>query len=148
MSLLVLCNSQARDILTDPYANAYNKDDDGGHQDDDRKPRMTPHVFEGKYELDSLAAHLKLSYNYWLNTDDTSCFGNGGGTWKKAARLIVDTIKIQTVGTKDEGSNPPYLFARYTTVATDTLVLQKRGPVGRTIGLRYGIALLISFPSL
>lgn len=41
---------------------------------------MTPHVFEGKYELDSLAAALKLSYGYYNWTRDTSCFSLEGKT--------------------------------------------------------------------
>jgi len=45
-------NRQAADVALDPFANAFNSDDEGGpNQDDWRKPRMSPHVFEGKFEL-------------------------------------------------------------------------------------------------
>lgn len=64
---------QARSILIDPFANAFNYNASGeGHQDDIRYPPMTPAVFEGKYEIDSLCAFLKLSYWYFAYTKDTS----------------------------------------------------------------------------
>ena len=60
-----LINRQARSVLIDPYANAFNFNASGaGHQKDKRTPPMSKGVFEGKYEIDSLAAFLKLSYWY------------------------------------------------------------------------------------
>ncbi len=41
---------QARSVLADPYANAFNQAANGhGHQDDPRTPKMTPPVFEGAF---------------------------------------------------------------------------------------------------
>jgi len=69
-----LINRQIDSVLHDPYANAYNQGEDGGPwQGDKRVPEMTPRVFEGKYELDSLAAILKLSNQYYqYSNQDTS----------------------------------------------------------------------------
>ncbi len=68
-----LIDRHARSVLIDPFANSFNYNASGeGHQDDIRKPRMTPAVFEGKYEIDSLGAFLKLSYWYWSYTGSTS----------------------------------------------------------------------------
>lgn len=33
---------------------------------------MIPELWERKYEIDSVAAFLKLSYNYYYHTDDVS----------------------------------------------------------------------------
>ena len=61
-----LINRMANSIVTDPYANAFNKNATAGpeasiHQGDERRPPMQAQVFEGKYELDSLAAFFGLS---------------------------------------------------------------------------------------
>ena len=71
----------------------------GPHRFDSRIPEMTREVFEGKYELDSLAAILKLSNNYYQYTNDTSCFRPD---WIDAMTLIIDTIIVQQASTPDE----------------------------------------------
>jgi uncharacterized protein len=77
-----LINRQANSVLIDVFANAFNYNASGaGHQDDIRTPRMTPSVFEGKYEIDSPAAFLKLSYWYWAYTSSTQFLTS---TWIKA----------------------------------------------------------------
>ena len=49
-----IIGKQASQILTDPYANAFNEVPDGrGHQD---KTQLNDWVWERKYELDSLCA--------------------------------------------------------------------------------------------
>jgi uncharacterized protein len=64
---------QARSVIIDPFANAFNYNASGeGHQSDTRYPPMGPAVFEGKYEIDSISAFLKVSYWYWRYTDATS----------------------------------------------------------------------------
>lgn len=50
---------EAKNILIDPYANAFNRD----YQ-----------VTEEKFELDSLAYPMVLAWNYWKQTGDTSAF--------------------------------------------------------------------------
>ena len=63
---------QAYSVLLDPFANAFNYNASGdGHQYDQRKPPMTPSVYEGKYEIDSLSAFLKISYWYWKYSKST-----------------------------------------------------------------------------
>ena len=51
-------------VLLDPYANAFNRDHSGDGANDRRTPNMQPGLHEGKYELDSLAAVIKLSCRY------------------------------------------------------------------------------------
>lgn len=102
---------QARSVLIDPYANAFNIEANGdGHQEDIRKPPMTPPVFEGKYELDSLAAFLKVSFYYWDVTRDDSIFTD---VWMSAMELAVDTIEYEQQGTDEENGDPAYIFLRW-----------------------------------
>ena len=54
---------QAEFVCIDPYANAFNESASGvGHQDD---TILNDHVWERKYEVDSLCAPLYLGYVYW-----------------------------------------------------------------------------------
>ena len=102
---------QCRSVLLDPYANAFNIAPNGhGHQDDKRVPKMTPGVFEGKYELDSLAAVLKSSNAYLNATGDVALLADG--TWLSAMELVLDTIAVQQQSTAEDGANPPYQFYR------------------------------------
>jgi len=106
-----IIHRQTNDVLNDSFANAFNYANEGGpHQDDEVKPPMNPHVYESKYELDSLAAALKLSWNYWYYTQDTSCFAGGPASWLSAVRKILDTVEIMQRGTDAEGINPTYTF--------------------------------------
>jgi hypothetical protein len=131
-------NRQAASIILDPYANAFNFNASTAsgqdHQSDDRKPKMAPAVFEGKYELDSLASFLKLSYWYFR-------YAQGGAsrfaakvdvaTWAKAVGRALDVIEaMQRVTGQESKHASPYLFQRETSVATDTLSMEGRGPPG------------------
>jgi meiotically up-regulated gene 157 (Mug157) protein len=52
---------QARSVLIDSFANAFNYNASAeGHQQDTRTPPMQASVYEGKYEVDSLCAFLKV----------------------------------------------------------------------------------------
>ena len=102
---------QARSVNLDSYANAFNQAANGnGHQDDPRTPPMTKPVFEGKYELDSLAAVLKSSWGYWSSTRDDSLMGEP--EWLLAMDKIMDTIVVQQQSTAEDGPTPAYTFAR------------------------------------
>jgi len=123
---------QANSVLIDPFANAFNYNASGaGHQDDNRKPRMGPAVFEGKYEIDSIAAFLKVSYWYWRYTDVTTFMTDN---WFKAVTSVLTTIESM-IETDGEGAATPYLFQRMTSVSTDTLMISGRGPPARKCGL-------------
>lgn len=103
---------QLKSILIDSYANAFNQEANGlGHQTDIRKPEMKPSVFEGKYELDSLAAVLKLSHRYWLATGDIEVF-ESDSTYLDAVEEIFNTIVEQQKGTVEDGLDPTYYFVR------------------------------------
>jgi meiotically up-regulated gene 157 (Mug157) protein len=68
---------QAKDLVTDPYANAF---------DDKHKVR------ERKFELDSIAAPPILAWTYWKRTGDRSIFTNEFG---RALSTVLDTMATE-----------------------------------------------------
>lgn len=50
-------------------------------------------VFEKKWEIDSLASFMSLSYQYWNQTGDDSFVENS--IWIDAVENVLNTIKLQ-----------------------------------------------------
>src|SRR5579871_324062 len=72
-----LINRQAGCVLTDPYANAFER---------------SLQVWERKLELDSLASFLRLSFGYFQKTNDLSPFGSN---WLAAVNKIIDVLSLE-----------------------------------------------------
>jgi meiotically up-regulated gene 157 (Mug157) protein len=92
-------------------------------------------IWEMKWELDSLAAVLKLAYAYYDVTSDDECFtgmGEGDESWLSSLELLLDTMIAEQNGIQEEGECPPYSFVRETGVATDTLQIGADGG-GRSV---------------
>lgn len=72
-------NKQVECVLLDPYANAF---DDAAKISEwkDDSTLMKPGIHERKWEIDSLCYVMRLSYNYWKTTGDSSVFD---ADWKK-----------------------------------------------------------------
>jgi meiotically up-regulated gene 157 (Mug157) protein len=136
---------QARSVLLDPYANAFQLDDlhgQGPHADEDSSYRTafagttvsayTPSIFERKWEVDSLANVLQLSFAYWNATGDTAPFANA--TWLGAVATILQTYADQQADTEQEDAagGPAYTFQRTATNPTDTLQQGRGMPVKYT----------------
>lgn len=100
-------------INIDPYANAFNDGPTGGDWMTDLTD-MKPELHERKWEIDSLCYPLRLAYQYWKVTGDSSIFD---GEWMKAITAILKTFKEQQ---RKEGVGP-YYFQRKTERALDTL---------------------------
>lgn len=100
-------------INIDPYANAFNDGPTGGDWMSDLTD-MKPELHERKWEIDSLCYPLRLAYQYWKVTGDSSIFD---GEWMKAVTAILKTFKEQQ---RKEGVGP-YHFQRKTERALDTL---------------------------
>jgi uncharacterized protein len=122
-----LINRQTRCILIDPYANAFNEGATGSEWDKDITD-MKPELHERKWEIDSLCYPVRLAYNYWKVTGDTSCFDE---QWLKATALILKTFKEQQ-RKEDKGS---YSFNRITSWSTDTVPGNGYGNPIKPVGL-------------
>ena len=115
--------TQVQDICLDPYANAFNADANGaGFQDD---TLLNPHVWERKYEVDSLCAPIYLAYSYWKTTQDNAIFTS---VFEKALDTIYEVFQRE-----QHHENSPYTFQRFNAPESDTLACDGKGtPVGYT----------------
>jgi len=120
-------NRQAKCILIDPYANAFNEGPTGSDWKSDITD-MKPELHERKYEIDSLCYPVRLAYGYWKTTGDASCFNE---TWQSAAFAIVKTFREQQRKTSDG----PYSFKRTTSWQTDTVAGNGWGNPIKPVGL-------------
>ena len=102
-------------ILIDPYANAFNDGPTGGEWQSDFT-KMKPELHERKWEIDSLCYPIRLIYEYWKRTGDTSIFEIE--EWPAVVDLIMQTFKEQQ---RKEDKKGPYRFLRRTDRALDTL---------------------------
>lgn len=123
-----LINRQTECIIVDPYANAfYNEDRPEGDWQSDMT-QMNPRIHERKWEIDSLAYPIRLAYNYWKTTGDTSVFD---ARWTKAMNLVIQTFKEQQ---RKDGTGP-YKFQRKTERQLDTLNNDGWGNPVKPVGL-------------
>ncbi|TVY28211.1 Meiotically up-regulated protein [Lachnellula hyalina] len=138
-------NLQARYILEAPFCNSFQPPVESGigpskNQDtpDDFTPAVSTNIaFECKYELDSLAAFLELSTDYYEATNDIDFFRNF--QWVDAINTIIATTESLLGGTYSSNGSVntlPYTWQRTTTSATETLDNSGRGnPVQANTGL-------------
>ncbi|KAB2576606.1 putative duf1237 domain-containing protein [Lasiodiplodia theobromae] len=139
-------NLQARYLLTSPYCNSFQPPVESGiapdtnpsASEDTVKPSYSnTSVFECKYELDSLAAFLEVSDNYYNATQDLDFFGKF--QWISAIQAVMKVAKdmqTPTYGADGQVLDSPYTFTRLTTRATETLANDGLGnPVNNGTGL-------------
>jgi len=120
-------NRQASCVLIDPYANAFNAGPTGSEWDSD-DTTMKPELHERKWEVDSLCYPIRLAYNYWKTSGDSSFFDEN---WQKAGKLILATFREQ----QRKSGQGPYHFQRKTEVASDTAPNGGYGNPVRPVGL-------------
>ena len=105
-------NRQFLSITIDPYANAFNDGPTGGYWMSDGTD-MNPNDHERKWEIDSHCYPIRLAYQYWKVTGDTSVFGD---KWISAINLILKTLKEQ----QRKDGHGSYTFTRVTDRQLDT----------------------------
>ncbi len=110
--ILGVINRQAKCIMIDPYANAFNEKATGSEWASDNT-EMKPELHERKWEIDSLCYPIRLAYGYWKTSGDNSFFDK---QWQKAGKLIFNTFKTQ----QRKKGHGPYHFQRKTEIASDT----------------------------
>ena len=116
-------------ICVDPYANAFNDGPMGaGARSDVTGKKISPEVFERKWEIDSHCYPIRLAYNYWKTTGDASVFGP---EWLQAIKLTLKTFKEQQ---RKDGFGP-YYFLRVTDRQLDTKCCIGRGNPTKACGL-------------
>ncbi|MBS1914768.1 MAG: glycoside hydrolase family 125 protein [Bacteroidetes bacterium] len=120
---------QTKNILKDPYANAFYKDE---NKISEWKATditdMKAGIHERKWEIDSLCYPIRLAHGYWKETGDTSAFD---ADWMEAMKLVVKTFKEQ----QRKENNGPYSFQRKTEFATDSIPLNGYGYPTKKVGL-------------
>jgi hypothetical protein len=89
---------------------------------------MKPGIHERKWEIDSLCYPVRLCYEYWKTTGDTSLFNS---QWKHAMTAILDTFTDQ----QRMNGKGPYNFQRTTAWATDGVPLSGYGYPVKPCGL-------------
>ncbi|OCK77786.1 glycoside hydrolase family 125 protein [Lepidopterella palustris CBS 459.81] len=124
-------NLQARYLLTSPFCNSFQPPVESGispstngaaSQDSVYPPYNSHSVFECKYELDSLAAFLEVSSDYYTATKDISFFAKY--SWIDAIATVLDVaeaMKTPTYAANGSVLPSPYSFTRQTTRASETL---------------------------
>lgn len=122
-----LINRQARCILLDPYANAFNFGATGSEWAKDLTD-MKPELHERKWEIDSLCYPIRLAYGYWKASSDASIFDE---RWQQAMKLVVKTFREQ----QRINGNGPYSFQRVTSWLYDTVPLGGWGNPTKKVGL-------------
>ena len=124
-----IIQKQTRQVLTDPYANAFNPDDsdpDRGFQDDTDRG---PFIWERKYEVDSLCAPLYLAYSYWKETGRTDPFAED---WHQMVGKIIQVYRLE-----QDHSRSSYSFQRYNCPPSDTLTNHGKGEPTAVTGMTW-----------
>jgi hypothetical protein len=111
---------QSRQVLLDPYANAFLADESPSEWADDETD-MRPGVHERKWEPDSLVAFVRLSTGYWRASGSARPFDD---LWRTAILAVLAALETEQ---RPTGASP-YRFRR---AGGDPLDVVSRDGLGR-----------------
>jgi len=124
-----LVERQSAFILHDPYANAFNESANGqGHQND--RTDMSPHVWERKYEIDSLCYPIQLAYLLWKTSGSDAHLH---GAFREAVPAV---LKLWRTEQRHEEASP-YRFERTDCPPSDTLTRDGKGSLTGYTGMTW-----------
>ena len=125
-----LSRRQFRYILIDPYANAFNEEENGHCWERDIT-KQNAWVWERKYETDSLCYPLQFAYLIWKNTGCTDHFDEA---FREGAGKILEVFRTE----QNHEERSPYRFVRQNTYFTDTLSREGKGALVKSgIGMTW-----------
>ncbi|KAI7895522.1 uncharacterized protein EV154DRAFT_536094 [Mucor mucedo] len=133
---------QAHFFTIDPYANAFKEPTNiealsKSHVIGKRSVDLMDGVFERKYEIDSFASFMGLSYQYWVASGDDSFVQSS--VWIDAVDTILSTIRKQQDPTfnitSGEVLDTDYLFSQQADRPTETQFLNGRGQAVKHTGM-------------
>lgn len=126
--ILGLLSRQIKCIQIDAYANAFNREANGaGHQQD--RTQQSPHIWERKYEIDSLCYPIRLAYLFWKHANTTEHFNSD---FHSVMNVILD-LWI----TEQNHEASPYYFERFDCPKSDTLPCDGKGSPVRYTGMTW-----------
>ncbi|KAI9830927.1 MAG: hypothetical protein M1819_005309 [Sarea resinae] len=142
-------NTQSQYILTSPYCNAFQPPPSSSlspttntQTDTVYPPYNTSIVYECKFELDSLAAYLRLVSDYHNSTSDLTFFASSSTFLPTLNTIMAVATNMTTSTYSPDGSvnASPYTFTRLTTRASETLENNGLGnPVANLTGANGGL---------
>lgn len=119
---------QAKNVLLDPYANAFNREPNDFKPYDDR-PRASDWVWERKYEIDSLCHAVLLAWRFYEKTGRTGFMTE---MFAEMLRTIVDVFRIE-----QDHDQSSYRFERSNCPPSDTLINEGKGAPVKVTGMTW-----------
>ena len=119
---------QAKNVLLDPYANAFNREPSDYKPYDDR-PRASDWVWERKYEIDSLCHPVLLAWRFYERTGRTGFMNE---MFAEMLRTIVDVFRIE-----QDHDQSSYRFERDNCPPSDTLINEGKGAPVKVTGMTW-----------
>ena len=119
---------QFKCICIDPYANAFYKEEDKRGEWASDFTDMKPGVHERKWEIDSHCYPIRLAYEYWKVSGDSSIFSD---LWIRTMENVLKTFREQQ---RKDGLGP-YTFMRNTSRSFDSLSNGGKGTPVKPVGL-------------